>query len=191
MMKEHLTQLTRDFVNVHMYVCYSDPSDEDVQGKDYDHRGHIDLQLLRNVLPSNNYEYYICGPPPMMGTLTKDLESWGVPNNKIHFESFGPASVKRVTPSSETTESPSKISVTFAKSGKTVDWDSQVGSLLDFSEAHGVIPDSGCRAGSCGTCVTAIKSGEVDYLTDPGTAPEAGSCLICIAVPKNNVMLDL
>ena len=50
--------------------------------------------------------------------------------------------------------------------------------------------DSGCRAGNCGTCKTAIVSGEVTYLHEPGEMPEAGSCLTCIAVPKGDVTLD-
>jgi len=50
--------------------------------------------------------------------------------------------------------------------------------------------DSGCRAGNCGTCVTAITDGEVEYLSEPGDKPDSGTCLTCIAVPKNSVTLD-
>ena len=63
-------------------------------------------------------------------------------------------------------------------------------SLLDFAEDNDVVIDSGCRAGNCGTCITAIKSGEVDYVGEPGAEPEAGSCLTCISVPKSKLTLD-
>ena len=58
------------------------------------------------------------------------------------------------------------------------------GSLLDFAGAQGVKIDSGCRAGSCGSCLVAIKSGDVEYLAEPGEKPETGSCLTCICRPK-------
>ncbi len=69
-------------------------------------------------------------------------------------------------------------------------WDPEIGNLLEFAEANGVSIDFGCRAGNCGTCITAIKSGEVSYVGEPGEMPEAGSCLTCISVPKGSVELD-
>ena len=62
--------------------------------------------------------------------------------------------------------------------------------LDNLAEENGISMDSGCRAGSCGTCVTAIKSGEVEYLSEPGEPPDSGSCLACICVPKGNLELD-
>ena len=50
--------------------------------------------------------------------------------------------------------------------------------------------DSGCRAGNCGTCLTAIRSGKVDYLSEPGAPIEEGSCLACIAEPQSKLNLD-
>lgn len=63
-------------------------------------------------------------------------------------------------------------------------------TLLDVAEANEVKIDFGCRAGNCGTCLTALKSGDVEYRNPPGTAVEAGSCLACVAVPKGSVELD-
>ncbi|MBM3465324.1 MAG: 2Fe-2S iron-sulfur cluster binding domain-containing protein, partial [Armatimonadetes bacterium] len=81
--------------------------------------------------------------------------------------------------------------VRFDRSGKDAVWEGAQHSLLDFLEAQGVKIDSGCRAGSCNTCITAIKSGEVTYTTRPSTPPAAGSCLVCISVPKTNLVLDV
>jgi len=69
-------------------------------------------------------------------------------------------------------------------------WDSKAASLLDFAEANGVPIDSGCRAGNCGTCLTAIKGGKVELVGEPGSKPEEGSCLACISIPKENLTLD-
>ena len=62
--------------------------------------------------------------------------------------------------------------------------------LLELAEANGVAIDFGCRAGNCGTCVTALKAGEVSYVSEPGELPDKGSCLACIAVPKGKITLD-
>ena len=47
------------------------------------------------MLPLKPYHFYICGPTPMMESLVPALEDWGVPDARIHFEAFGPASIKR------------------------------------------------------------------------------------------------
>ena len=188
-MKEHLAQLNREFDNLHLQVCYSQPTDKEVLGRDYDHAGYVSVNLLRRLLPSSNYEFYICSPPHMMGSVTRDLKAWGVPDDKIFFEFFGPATVKETAPPAAAA-SPPGIKVTFAKCGKSCVWNPKVGSLLEFAEENGVTLDFGCRAGNCGTCLTAIKSGEVTYMTMPGEMPEAGSCLTCISVPKSDLTLD-
>ena len=188
-MNEHLARLNRDLDNLHLQVCYSQPTDENVLGRDYDHAGYVSVNLLRRLLPSSNYEFYICGPPAMMGSVTQDLKAWGVPDDKVFFESFGPATVKKAAPAAAAATPPG-IKVTFAKCGRSCVWDPKVGSLLEFAEEKGVTLDFGCRAGNCGTCITAIKSGEVTYVTMPGEMPQAGSCLTCISVPKTDVTLD-
>jgi uncharacterized protein len=199
-MKEHLAEIERTHENVHINICYSDPTDDDVLGVDYDHDGRVGVDLFKSkvdgkpLLPSNNYDFYLCGPPPMMDSLTGDLATWGVPEDRIHFEAFGPATVKKtkpkVTADDAAAENGETIQVEFNVSGKTVAWNADSESLLELAEAHDVAIDSGCRAGNCGTCVTAIKSGEVDYINEPGEAPEDGSCLACITVPKSNLSLD-
>ena len=87
-------------------------------------------------------------------------------------------------------EDPLRVVVTHRPTGTTVDWDPSIGSLLDFAEENGVDIDFGCRAGNCGSCITAIKSGDVEYLSEPGEQPESGSCLACISVPKGPITLD-
>jgi len=189
-MKDHLAGLIEKFDNVHLRVCYSQPSEEDILGKTYDYTGHVSVDLLKQWLPSNNYGFYICGPPEMMGTITHGLKDWGVPDDQIAYEAFGPATVKKV-PSSASPDSVAQgIEVFFAKSGKKCVWEAQGGTLLELAEGNGVAIDFGCRAGNCGTCLTAVKSGGVRYLSEPGFAPEAGSCLTCISVPKTSLTLD-
>ncbi len=81
------------------------------------------------------------------------------------------------------------LQVTFTRSNRTLVWPG-AGSLLEFAEANGIQIDSGCRAGNCGTCVTAIRDGQVEYLSPPGAEIEKGSCLACIAMPKSALSVD-
>lgn len=195
-MKEHLEQIAAEHENVHLMVCYSNPGDDDVAGRDYQHAERVSVNLFQRVLPSSNYDFYMCGPPPMMNTLVPELAAWGVPEKNIHFEAFGPATVKKATPEKNAEEKAAaaaaaeSIEVVFAKSGKTVQWDSEADSILDFAEENDIAIDFGCRAGNCGTCITAVRAGDVKYVVEPGAAPEAGSCLTCISVPRSSITLD-
>jgi ferredoxin len=128
----------------------------------------------------------------MLGSLVAALEDWGVPDSHIHFEAFGPASIKRrraAAPSPSETAA-RDIVVTFAKSGKKLPWQPAAGNLLEFAEANGVSVNFGCRAGGCGSCQTTIQAGEVSYLQPPDYDPEPGSCLLCVCSPKTSVTLE-
>ncbi len=188
-MPEHFKMIDQENEFIQVRVFYSSPQPNDVVGEHYHHEGRITIDKIKEILPSNNYDFFICAPPPMVKDLRTNLKDWGVPKKNIHFEAFGPATVKKCkTPATE--DATTKIDVNFAKTGKSVTWDPTVGSLLDFAEKHGIAIDSGCRAGNCGTCLTAIKSGTVNYISEPGSEPETGSCLTCISMPSQNLTLD-
>ncbi len=189
LMKKHLEKIAKENLNVNLKVFYSSPEKTDLKNKDYHVEGRVTVNHLIQFLPSNNYDFYICAPPPMVKDLRTDLAAWGVPKANIHFEAFGAATVKNIKLDSAQ-EQTSKIDICFTKSEKTIPWDPNNTSLLDFAEKNNIALDSGCRAGNCGTCLTAIKSGEVTYVGEPGTPPEEGSCLTCISIPKNNLTLD-
>ncbi|HTL18240.1 MAG TPA: iron-sulfur cluster-binding domain-containing protein, partial [Patescibacteria group bacterium] len=178
--------------NIRLHVCYSRPASNEVKGRDYQHEGRVSIELLKELLPSNNFEYYLCGNGAFMKSITEGLQAWGVPEKDIYFEAFGPATVKKkvAQPTSSETVHMSKMQVTFGRSGKTIRWEPSLGNLLDFAREQGVRIDSGCCAGSCGSCLVAIRSGAVEYLKPPDAEPEAGACLTCICRPKGDVVLD-
>ena len=196
--KDRLEEVLEQHANIRLVVAYSKPTAEDEQneGRDYHHNGRVDIELIKSYLQSTNYQFYICGPPAMMETLNKQLIKWGVAKQDINTEAFGPATVsKAFAKAQKSTASSKKTSlvdtrITFAKSGKTCEWSETVENLLDLAEANGVKIESGCRAGNCGTCVVAVKSGSVRYVTEHGAELEAGTCLTCIAAPDGNVVLD-
>jgi ferredoxin-NADP reductase len=194
-MKAHLERIGRENENVHLHICYSQPLESDVVGEDFQHEGRVSIDLFKQALPNNNFDYYLCGPPPMMTAVVEALEGWGVPEKNIHFEAFGPASVKKKKQDAAQAAvvaqpAGSTFEVTFSRSGKSLPWPADAGSILEFAEDNGIHIDSGCRAGNCGTCITAIKSGDIVYVNEPGSPPEAGSCLACISIPKGNLVID-
>ncbi len=191
----HLRAIAAANPNVHLQVCFSDPLPEDRLDRDFHHCGRVAVPLLRAQLPLRPYHYYICGPAPMMGALVTALEDWGVPGARIHFEAFGPASITRRKPEPPARDTAlaaaaGDITVTFAKSGKQAPWSPLSSNLLVFAESHGIAIDSSCRAGSCGTCQTTLRSGAVTYQQAPEFDPEPGTCLLCVSTPASDVTLD-
>ena len=192
--KNDLDEIARTNANVKIITAYSEPTPTCKEGSDFQHKGYVSLDLLKKFLPGNNYSFYLCGPPPMMESLSTTLGEWGVPETRVHYEAFGPATVKKTAnrKGDETTAAPAVASsnIKFAQSGKTIAWDPNKLSILELARANGLTMNSGCCVGQCGTCLVAIKSGEVSYVSKPGYEVEAGSCLLCIAVPKGNLELD-
>ena len=197
-MQAHLEALAAQHANLHLHVCLSDPQPVEQNGESsgpvHYHHGRVDVALLRRLLPLKPYHYYICGPTPMLTSLVPALADWGVPDERIHFEAFGPASIQRRTTAEHAASLPhgtgDAVMVSFAKTKQQWPWHPGEGSLLDFAESHGISVASGCRAGGCGSCQTTIFSGEVAYTQSPDFDPEPGSCLLCVCTPKTAVTLD-
>lgn len=143
------------------------------------------------LLPSNNYDFYLCGPGPMMQDLTEGLKEWGVPEKNVHYETFGPSSVKKIAAVvAPGAAAPTGYAIQFKKSGKTINWCGDQTSILDLAEANGITIPSGCRAGSCGTCQVAVLAGEVDYVEKSDFQTDPGTRLTCIGAPKSDLVLD-
>jgi ferredoxin-NADP reductase len=186
--------------NMQVRICFSKPGESDEQGRDYHHEGRVTPDLMKEILPSKNFEFYLCGNGSFMNSLHEALEIWGVPEEKIHFEAFGPATVKRKAETNFVKKQTQMLTkqeaekqapkVTLNRSSTTHDWGGPTTSLLEFIQEKGGKVESGCCAGSCGSCVVAIKSGEIEYIQDPDSPPEEGTCLTCISIPKTDVVLD-
>ncbi|MFD2256094.1 2Fe-2S iron-sulfur cluster-binding protein [Luteolibacter algae] len=167
--------------NFHIHICYSNPGPDDILGKDYDHRSRVGVDLFKQLLPSNNYDFYTCGPGPMMQAIRDGLIDWGVPEKHVHDEAF--IAVKKSV-------DVAAASVEFKKSGKLLQVSGTATNLLDLASEEGVDIPSGCCAGSCGTCQIALLSGKVKYDSKPEFAIEAGCCLPCVCLPDGDLVLD-
>jgi ferredoxin len=87
-------------------------------------------------------------------------------------------------------QSAERCEVRFDCAKRIATWDGSFASLLEFGEAAGVALPSGCRAGSCGECMIAVRRGSVKTLKQPGIDVPAGYCLACISVPAEALVLD-
>lgn len=184
-MESHFKGIKEKFDNIRIHICYSSPTEQDKKDKKYDHVSRVDLDLLKQVLPSNNYAFYFCGPPPMMKSLENGLQAWGVPKTSVNFELFAGPSKKATKTFAE------KIAINFSRSKKILDWDGAE-SLLDLAEDNDINIDNVCKRGMCGACRVSIKSGSVFYDEDPEYLSdlEAGMCLPCVARTKEKLELD-
>ena len=198
--RNHLDLIGQSLPNLHRVVFYSQPTAACQRGVDYDEPGHVHVDYMKRLLKARNYEFYVCGPSSMMRSITQDLLGWGVPQDAIMSESFGtaePASpTAPVASDNNATSLPSnaaaqRIYVEFARTKKKVAWTGRQNSLLELAEACGARPKHSCRAGQCGTCKIALHSGQVEYISQPASRPEEGTCLPCIARPTTDLVLDL
>lgn len=52
-------------------------------------KGNVDIALIRRLVPDyENRDIFLCGPPPMMKMLVKNLLKAGVHSSRIHYERF-------------------------------------------------------------------------------------------------------
>lgn len=182
------------------HYCYRTPSPEDRAANRFHSEGFVTREVMQSLLCLDDYEVYLCGPPPFMQAMYQTLRSVGVAKDRIAYEFFGPATVldtegkpKHVAPAAGAAPAPAggAITVEFRKSGITAAWDDSAQSLLSFAEDLGLKPNFSCRAGICGTCISKIVSGDVTYFEDPLEELAQSELLLCCSRPKSPVVLDL
>ena len=193
-MGAHVRAVAGENDNVRAHISYSRPLPDDLEGRDHDGRGRVDGDLLKRLLPDNDLDFYLCGPTPFMKALYNGLLGWGVPEDRIHYEFFGPGSALTEGDGAEAAadcvECSAEIEVTFSRSGLTAKWNPSFASILDMAEGLGLSPDYSCRSGICHTCQCALKDGEVEYVEEPLDPPDPGSVLICCSKPKTDLVVD-
>lgn len=163
------------------------PAETDRLGWDYQSRGRVGIDLLKRLLPFDDYDFYLCGPGPMMQALYDGLRGLNVADDRIHAEAFGPASLRRsgtLRRPVEVEPADGEVLVSFGASGQSAVWRPGTGSLLDLAEAQGMSLPFGCRVGACGNCAARLSEGEVVYAATPAVEPGPGAVLLCCAVPK-------
>ena len=134
------------------YIVYSQASDSESPGLDFDARGRLGLDVLTRLNVPSKADFYLCGPPAFLQDLTRSLLNRGVPATRIYSEIFGPGGSstpgindsghRHILPSAHLADR-----VSFARSGVSVEWDSRFQNLLDLAEACDVPVRWSCRSG--------------------------------------------
>ncbi|PYB69760.1 FAD-binding oxidoreductase [Pseudomonas sp. LB-090624] len=181
-----LQQRAAGMLRVH--CALSQPEAHALVGPDYQFAGRLGIEQVKATLALDDYDFYLCGPGSFTQDMYEGLRGLNVPDARIHAEAFGPSTLRRHSnPDRPALQQPpaadEPVPVYFAASAKEARWTPGAGTLLELAEARGLAPEFSCRGGSCGTCKTRLVSGQVHYPNPPAELPEAGSVLICCAVP--------
>lgn len=195
--RDEIAAVAQECPNIRVITCYSKPLGQDQPGRDYDVEGRVSIELVREQLATNNYEFFLCGPDRFLSDLETGLRDWGVADHRIRLERFAPnVSSPTVTESLREPKDlrglrQSTITIRFEASGQSIEWNDDFGSILECAEQQGVYLPAGCRQGNCGTCLAAMVSGKVSYEKTPGYEVDEQQCLPCLARPAQDVKLDL
>jgi ferredoxin-NADP reductase len=150
-----------------------------------DVHGLLDLPAWLAEAARERSTVYVCGPGPLLDAVESQCAGW--PVGKLRTERFVPreqgAPIRSMA-----------FEVELARSGGTVTVTPDT-SVLEAVRAAGVAVLSSCRAGTCGTCETAVLAGVADHrdsiLTDAERA-EQSRMFVCVSrACSDRLVLDL
>ncbi|OWW04217.1 dihydropteridine reductase [Rhizobium sp. R72] len=90
-MGSHVRDIAKDRASFRTSIFYGSPQEQDEKGVHFDHDGFITVDWLAKNTPIAEADFYLCGPRPFLATLVRGLARVGVPQDRIHYEFFGPA----------------------------------------------------------------------------------------------------
>jgi len=153
-----------------------------VQPADMDH--YLDVCL---DAASAEAHVYTCGPAPFMDAVVKSAARHRA-DEAIHLEHFQAA-----TPAAASDED-GAFEVKLASSGKVVRIPVGI-PIIDILAKEGIVIDTSCREGICGTCVVPLLEGEPDHRDNCLSKKEkAANDQICTCVSRAKsklLVLDL
>lgn len=146
-----------------------------------DDSGRIDLDTLIGQQPAGT-RIYCCGPPGMLRAVEDTCAR--LPGRPLHLERFAAAE----------TGPAEAFEVELARTGRTLRVPADR-SILEVAEDAGVAILSSCRAGTCGTCETAVLAGAVDHrdtLLTPAEQAADDTMFPCVSrAAGSRLVLDL
>ncbi|GAB2913213.1 2Fe-2S iron-sulfur cluster-binding protein [Paralcaligenes ginsengisoli] len=90
---DEVAALARQRQGVTVHFAYREPTGHDRIGRNFHSAGLVGRDVLQALLPLDDYDVYLCGPPAFMQANWRLLRGLGVAAGRIHYEFFGPATV--------------------------------------------------------------------------------------------------
>ncbi|HVU02932.1 MAG TPA: iron-sulfur cluster-binding domain-containing protein [Polyangiaceae bacterium] len=175
-----LAAIAERMANVEVVLCVEE-ADSSWTGL----RGRFSPELLAAAAPDfAGAETYLCGPPGFMRVVMQTLEQSGADLSKLRYERFS----SEFDASTFLTEA--RV-LRFTRSG-VESLSNRALTVLQEAEARGVRVDTGCRAGTCGTCRCKKRKGVV-LNTATGALSGEGEEMIypCVSVAQGALEVDL
>ena len=151
----------------------------------HDDQGSLDLAALL-AGPSVDRHLYACGPKGFMDAVIDNAKRSGWAEENVHYESFSPATISR--------DGDATFDVKLARSGRVISIPSDRSVTQALADA-GIVIDTSCEQGVCGTCLTRVLEGQPDH-RDMFLSPaeqDAGDCFLpcCSRSRSPTLVLDL
>ncbi|HSB92045.1 MAG TPA: 1,2-phenylacetyl-CoA epoxidase subunit PaaE [Flavitalea sp.] len=159
-------------------------------------QGRLDVDKCREfdnkLVQFNAMDHvFLCGPLPMIESITSWLKESGIPGDRIHFELFNaPLVVKNQELNRDHRGLNQQTDVTLTLDGTTrkfsMDWYGE--SVLDAALATGAELPFACKGGVCATCKARLLEGEVEMVSNYALEHDelkAGFILTCQSHPRS------
>ena len=115
--------------------------------------------FFARILPEPDREYYICGAPAFVESVSRHLTGAGVPAEAIHVEAFSsPGEQQATTPVSAIPDVMLKITLDGSDSRVPV---AEGQTLLDAAMRGAIDVPHSCQSGHCGACMAMLRAGSV------------------------------
>jgi len=88
--RQDIAQKRQANANLKTHIWYNTPATTDLPSEDYDAVGYMELNAVKQQIHLDGAQYYFCGPLPFMAMVKDTLSSWGIEDDRLHNEVFGP-----------------------------------------------------------------------------------------------------
>lgn len=198
--RTEVDQIVAQHPQLQRHYIHTRPSAGSVAGLDFDTQRRLDSAALQSILSAlgcwfaekwlslgpADCEYYVCGPAQFQHDVITMLQDLNVASHAIFHESFGAGL------GAQAAWQLGDAKVSFSRSGHSAVWQQDADmSLLELAEANGLSPDFSCRNGQCGLCRSTLLQGDVVYPRAPSLELAPRDVLLCCALPKGDVVLDI